>query len=439
MAIKTDKIHTTEKTLSYKFGGNYKKGTRPTLLESVEALKVVRFIENIVYRSTTHATSGSPVRNYFRIDFRDDGKVDFWVGIQTDLIFDGDPTLASNLKLNGQDLVATLSGSKFIQNAAEGFQIQGQSGFAGSLFLAGDPENGPNTVGFVAPSTIPASVLWTLPDSDGANGEILSTDGSGNLYWQAGGGGSGTVTTVNTGTGLTGGPITISGTVSMANTAVAPGTFGNSTTVGQFTVDQQGRLTAASNVAISFPTAPSVISSGTIDVSVASGVYTPVLKGLAGVSLAGKAGLYLRVLANESGFEFVELPAICEPSSDVDVFIYWTTFSNTGPMGIILNATSGVTASSTLTLGSFGTGTLEGHTEFSQPAYVAWATVWDCELGFNPAGQTFYTSKVSGAHNYNLTWGLRKYTYDGVTFTFAQDWSFPAANNVASTSYAWTP
>ena len=180
MAIKTDKIHTTEKTLSYKFGGNYKKGTRPTLLESVEALKVVRFIENIVYRSTTHATSGSPVRNYFRIDFRDDGKVDFWVGIQTDLIFDGDPTLASNLKLNGQDLVATLSGSKFIQNAAEGFQIQGQSGFAGSLFLAGDPENGPNTVGFVAPSTIPASVLWTLPDSDGANGEILSTDGSGN-------------------------------------------------------------------------------------------------------------------------------------------------------------------------------------------------------------------------------------------------------------------
>ena len=35
-----------------------------------------------------------------------------------------------------------------------------------------------------------------------------------------GGGGSGTVTQVDTGTGLTGGPITTTGTVSLANTAV---------------------------------------------------------------------------------------------------------------------------------------------------------------------------------------------------------------------------
>lgn len=65
-----------------------------------------------------------------------------------------------------------------------------------------------------------------------------------------GGGGSGTVTQVNTGTGLTGGPITSSGTVSLANTAVTTGTYGDSTHVGQFTVDQQGRLTFAQNVVI---------------------------------------------------------------------------------------------------------------------------------------------------------------------------------------------
>jgi hypothetical protein len=58
------------------------------------------------------------------------------------------------------------------------------------------------------------------------------------------------VSNVATGTGLTGGPITTTGTVSLANTAVTIGTYGDATNVASFTVDQQGRLTSASNVTI---------------------------------------------------------------------------------------------------------------------------------------------------------------------------------------------
>ena len=58
------------------------------------------------------------------------------------------------------------------------------------------------------------------------------------------------VSNVATGTGLTGGPITTTGTISLANTAVTAGSYGTASQVSQVTIDAQGRITSAANVSI---------------------------------------------------------------------------------------------------------------------------------------------------------------------------------------------
>ena len=60
------------------------------------------------------------------------------------------------------------------------------------LRFAEDSSVGNNYVGFQAPASITANVIWTLPATDATvNGHALKSDGSGNLSWGTAGGASG--------------------------------------------------------------------------------------------------------------------------------------------------------------------------------------------------------------------------------------------------------
>ena len=70
----------------------------------------------------------------------------------------------------------------------------------------------------------------------------------------------GTVTSIGTGAGLSGGPITSTGTISIAPSGVSAGVYGSSSNIPIFNVDTTGRLTSASSTP--FALGPSGVAAG---------------------------------------------------------------------------------------------------------------------------------------------------------------------------------
>jgi hypothetical protein len=75
--------------------------------------------------------------------------------------------------------------------AIEGNLATGDFQFQNSVGVRGDADirfyepyaTGDNYLAFSAPSAVTSNVTWELPDGDGSDGQVLETDGSGNLDW----------------------------------------------------------------------------------------------------------------------------------------------------------------------------------------------------------------------------------------------------------------
>jgi len=147
--------------------------------------------------------------------------------------------------INNDDSVAVHAvGGKFYTDVVDGSAptpsnfIIGNGATAGAtLQLREDTDNGTNYVGFKAPDAVTSSLAWVLPDGDGTNGQVLSTDGSGNLSF---------VSTTSTLAGATDSDIS---TPSSGQVLVHDGSdsFDNVSISGDATLASSGALTIAND------------------------------------------------------------------------------------------------------------------------------------------------------------------------------------------------
>ena len=172
--------HSTADAVNFSFVRSRGVGTAPTAMQSGDEIADLSFIghngttyvSGAVLNVTADGTpTGAGIPSKFNF-ITNNGTSN---GIRAELSSGGIWKVNSIQNLSGSDLTLTATNIKF----AGDVQINAR----GDLRFA--DADSTNWVAFEAPGTILSNVTWTLPATDGASGEVLSTNGSGVLAWAA--------------------------------------------------------------------------------------------------------------------------------------------------------------------------------------------------------------------------------------------------------------
>lgn len=347
----------------------------------------------------------------------------------------GDPTLSltgqslnlANASFNGFMILSTAGAitSTTLTGTANQIAITNPTGVGNPVFsIASDPVipgTGSMTIPVGTTGQQPAASAIGMIRYDTTQGGFFGYSGSGWNQFSLSGG----VTQVNTGTGLTGGPITGVGTISIANTAVTAGSYGSATQVGTFTVNAQGQLTAAANLTITPSGIGAVASvSGTANEITATGTTTVVLSLPVALTFTGKTvtgGTFLLpIISSISNSGTITIPSgtdtlVARNTTDTltnkSISGTGNTLTNIGNASLTNSTISGVSLGSNLFSLTIGTG-LTG-TSYNGSAAVTVAI--DSTVATLTGTQTLTNKTISGASNTFSNIGNASLTNSAVT------------------------
>jgi hypothetical protein len=140
------------------------------------------------------------------------------------------------------------------------------SGTSGQILMSSGNGNLPlwSTTTYPSTATVAGKILisngtnfitsnYEMPLTIGSSGQVLQSDGAGGVNWAPSNSGSVTKVAVGSGllvNGVAGGTITSTGTISLSSTGVSPNSYGSNISIATFSVNAEGRITAAGNLAI---------------------------------------------------------------------------------------------------------------------------------------------------------------------------------------------